>query len=95
MTDVPKTRTRRTLEQRLADLDDKRARLRASASKQARARKTRGRVLLAVTLERRTEKVRPKQDLYSTLRTMAREELSPADFEAFDKYWSDMGFPAD
>ena len=95
MNDVPKTRTRRTAEQRAAWYQAQANRARASASKQARARKTRGQVLLAVALVKWASEQESDQDRFATLRSIARTRLSPADFEAFDKYWSDMGFPAD
>ncbi len=93
MTDVPKTRTRRTPEQRAAWHQAQANRARASAAKQTKSRDTRGQVLLAVALVKRAEKVHPKQELYGILRAIARMELSPADFEALDSWWCAKGYP--
>lgn len=95
MTDVPKTRTRRTAEQRAAWHQAQANRARASASKQARARDTRGQVLLAVALVKWASEQESDQDRFATLRSIARTRLSPTDFEAFEKWWRAKAYPVD
>jgi hypothetical protein len=89
---APKARTRRTLEARIAAQEDKLARLRASATKQARARDTRGQVLLAVAL---VKWAGDQKDGFSTLRSIARTRLSAGDFEAFQAWWRAKGYPTE
>lgn len=89
---MPKTRTRRTAEQRAAWHQAQANRARASAAKQARARDTRGQVLLAVAL---VKWAGDQGDGFSTLRSIARTRLTAGDFEAFEAWWRAKGYPTD
>lgn len=94
MTDVPKTRIRRTAEERAAWHQAKANQARASAAKQARALDTRARILMSVAMLKWATEAGPDAEKRpGILRRLAKKRLAPADWETFDRWWRSKGYP--